>query len=261
VKTTQREDEWLKKYASDDFNREFNDYFDRQFREPYRSTVAFCNWLEATGVLRVDSEQKILDIGTGKGANVYYMGKRYPYSQFVGIDINKGFIREGDAFLRNAGLTNCRLRYGDLYDLPEEIVINRFDGIISYQTLSWLPDFRVPLINFMKLKPKWIAVTSLFYEGNVNARIEIEQYEELGPEPMRRTFYNVYSLPLVRRLFEQNGFTRFYYTPFEIDIDLAQQESHLMRTHTEKLENGKRIQISGPVLMSWYFLLALRPEE
>ena len=29
-----------------------------------------------------------------------------------------------------------------------------------------------------------------------------------------------------------------------------------MQTYTETLQNGKRLQISGPLLMNWYFIYA-----
>ena len=49
------------------------------------------------------------------------------------------------------------------------------------------------------------------------------------------------------------GFNNIKYKPFEIDIDLAKPVNR-MGTYTEKLENGHRIQISGPLLMPWYFV-------
>lgn len=63
----QRKNEWI-----NIFNK---DYFDRRFAEPYRSTIFFCDWLEKIGLLNSENPIKILDIGTGKGANIYYMAK------------------------------------------------------------------------------------------------------------------------------------------------------------------------------------------
>ncbi|MGZ4881985.1 MAG: hypothetical protein ACXV7G_13160, partial [Halobacteriota archaeon] len=65
----QRLDEWLS------FR---NEYHTQQFREPKRSTVAFCDWLEAMEVLHDDSRLKILDMCSGQGANIAYMAKRFP---------------------------------------------------------------------------------------------------------------------------------------------------------------------------------------
>ena len=82
------------------------DYHNRQFITPYRSTVKFCDWLEQIGALSKQVTYKIMDIGTGKGANLYYMNKRFPNCQYLGIDINNDLIKEGNAFFKNWNLKN-----------------------------------------------------------------------------------------------------------------------------------------------------------
>ena len=59
----QRLDEWI-----DNPNDE---YYDGQFFSPYRSTVKFCDWLEELGLLDIRKPIKLIDIGTGKGANLF----------------------------------------------------------------------------------------------------------------------------------------------------------------------------------------------
>ena len=108
-----------------------------------------------------------------------------------------------------------------------------------------------------QLKADWIALTSLFYEGNVNCKITIQDYNvSLARKPYKEAFYNIYCLGLVKELFKKCGYSRFDYIPFEIDIDLPKPKTKGMGTYTERLANGKRIQISGPLLMNWYFILA-----
>ncbi len=246
----QRTDEWIKNYNKD--------YFDRQFAEPYRSTVAFCDWLENTKTLDKSSTKKILDIGTGKGANLYYMAQRFRASQFVGVDINPDFVEEGNNILKSKNMTNqCLLEVGDIYNFDRKFV-NRFEGIVSYQTLSWLPDYKEPLQSISGLNAEWIALTSLFYDGDVNCKIEIEEYNQSIHHEPKRTFYNIYSLRLIEEFFKNVGYSRVSYVPFEMDIDLARPNHRIMGTYTEKLESGRRIQISGPLLMNWYFVMAKR---
>ena len=38
---------------------------------------------------------------------------------------------------------------------------------------------------------------------------------------------------------------------FNIDIDVAKPPINQMGTYTEKLDNGKRLQISGNIIQSW----------
>jgi ubiquinone/menaquinone biosynthesis C-methylase UbiE len=246
----QRTTEWLNK------NEVNTDYHDRQFRTPYRSTLAFCSWLETEALIHPGSQLRILDLCSGAGANTYHMSNRYPNSSFVGVDINPDLVAQGNAFVESHGIRNCRLEVGDIYDLDARYV-SEFDGVVFLQTLSWLPEFEGPIRAIARLSPKWIALTSLFYDGQVSCTNEVTEYDD-GLKPTRTSFYNVYSLPVVRRFLESNGYHDVVSTPFEMDVDLPKPNQRLMSTYTEKLEDGHRLQLSGPLLMPWYFVAARR---
>jgi SAM-dependent methyltransferase len=232
------------------------EYYEKQLKNPYRSTVLFCQWLESFGLLDKNRKDKILDIGAGMGGQIYYMAKKYPKSFFVGIDINPILVKIGNEFFWKSKQVNCKLLKEDLYALNKKH-IGQYKGIVSYQTLSWLPDYKLPIKKMAELKADWITITSLFYEGDVNCKITIQDYDvPLARKPYKEAFYNIYCLRLVRELFEKCGYSRFNYIPFEIDIDLPKPKTKGMGTYTERLANGKRIQISGPLLMNWYFILA-----
>lgn len=232
------------------------EYHQKQFKEPYRSTVKFCDWLEIQGCITPQARLNILDIGAGAGANIYYMNERFPNAKFWGIDINDQLVNLGNYHMENTQKENCKLEVGNLYDLDTKYK-NAMDGIISIQTLSWLPDYKTALEKMMDVQPSWIALTSLFFDGKVNCHIEIEDYTiKIDGQSCRDSFYNVYSLDLVRSLFEEHGYEDFRYVPFEIDIDLSKPNTKGMGTYTEKLDDGRRIQLSGPILMPWYFVLA-----
>lgn len=246
----QRTAEWLDK------NKVNTDYHDRQVREPYRSTIAFCDWLETERLVSPESELRVLDLCSGTGANIYHMSKRYPKSTFLGVDINPDNVERGNAFFQSGGVDECRLEVGDIYNLDPRYV-SKFDGVVSFQSLMALPEFVGPLRAMAKLAPRWIALTSLFYDGPVSCTIDIAEYDA-GLEPNRSGFYNVYSLPVVRKHMRANGYRDFRFTPFEIDVDLPKSREGLMSTYTERLEDGRRLQISGPLLMPWYFIAAIR---
>jgi hypothetical protein len=247
----QRLDEWI--------TNKNDDYADRQFKTTYRSTVKFCDWLEQLGALSQKSTCNILDIGTGKGANLYYMQKRFSKCQFEGIDINNDYIKEGNAFFESEKISSCKLEYGDLYELHSEKYAGRFEGVVSYQTLSWLPEYEIALTEMIKLNPEWISLTSLFYEGLIDAKIEIHSYNNPREKKSSRTIsYNTYSLPRLENFFFEKGYKIFKFCPFEIDIDLPKPADLYMQTYTQKLNDGKRLQISGPLLMNWFFIFAAK---
>ncbi len=101
-----------------DLSPQLKQYHLRQFTTPYRSTVAFCSWLEAMNTLGPDYHRRIADLGTGASANIYYLAKRYAGAQLLGIDINRELIALGNQRLRNDGLVNASLEWGDLFNLP-----------------------------------------------------------------------------------------------------------------------------------------------
>jgi ubiquinone/menaquinone biosynthesis C-methylase UbiE len=242
----QRTTEWIEKVDTK--------YHERQFKEPYRSTVAFCDWLEEIGYIRNDSHLRIIDLASGQGANIYYMGKRYPQSAFIGVDINPDLVTSGNKFFQDKGIRNCHLELGDIYKLDEKYA-SKFDGIVSFQTLSWLPEWKEPIIAMSKIHAKWIALSSLFHDGPISCTIEVQTYNTTL-QPYIESFYNVYSLPVVKTFLSEIGYSNFRSTPFEIDIDLPKPDTKGMGTYTEKLQNEHRLQISGPLLMPWYFIAA-----
>lgn len=187
------------------------------------------------------------------------MKKRFPGYNFTGLDINEELIKEGNSFLQQENI-GCKIEYGDLYNLDIKKLANRFEGVISYQTLSWLPEYEKALLEMIKLNPNWISLTSLFYDGLVDCKIEIQEFSSPKDKKSDKTcFYNIYSLPRVENFFFENGYQVFKSIPFEIDIDLPKPEHSKMQTYTQKIvDENKRLQISGPLLMSWVFIYAAK---
>lgn len=233
----QRTTEWVEKVDKQ--------YHERQFQEPYRSTIIFCNWLEEIGYINPDSQLTLLDLACGEGANLYYMGKRYPKSKFIGVDINSELVTTGNKYFVENGIANCHLESGDIYNLSDKF-ISSVDGILSFQTLSWLPEFKSPIKAMSKLQAKWIALTSLFYDGPLSCNIEVQDYDDQC-NSVKECFYNVYSLPVVRNYLENVGYSNFLSKPFQIDIDLAKPNHKGRGTYTETISDGSRLQISGPL--------------
>lgn len=163
-------------------------YHDRQFAEPYQSTVSFCDWLTSLGAMEAETG-RICDLGCGKGANLYYLSKRFPNCQFVGLDIDEDLIRDGSDLLSKSSVLNCRLSVGDLHRAGSYFTRGEFDGLISLQTLSWLPGYEKALDAMVSLLPKWIALTSLFYDGPVEAKTVITQFDHAQSEDVKNAFF------------------------------------------------------------------------
>jgi len=242
-------EDWLKESKSGPTK-----YHTAQYAKPYRSTVAFHNWLKDKDLFRTGA--KIADIPSGMGAPLSYFATMEPQCDFTGLDFDPVLVRESaDHF---AGISNACIEQGDMYDLSQ-YACRSFDGVMSLATLSWEGNGFQPLLeSFVKINPGWIAVSSLFYDGPVNATIHIQDYSKpVEGKPYKDAFYNCYSLSLVEQFLVDLGYS-LESIPFEIDCDLEPPADKGMATFTEMLKDGRRIQISGPLLMNWHFLLARR---
>jgi SAM-dependent methyltransferase len=229
------------------------DYHLGQWETPKRSTSAFADFASE----RLARSRSVLDIGSGAGAATAQLARRHPGVRFTGLDYLDELASIASRLAAANGPDNVRFHQGDWYALQPT---TDYDGVVSLQTLSWLPDYREPLEQvFRQLRPEWLAITSLFYPGDISCRIEVEEHQKA-----KKCFYNVYSIPAVARLCEQEGYLLERAEAFEIDIDLpAPADLDSMGTYTRRvLDPGhgtpSRIQISGPLLMNWHMLMIVR---
>lgn len=233
-------------------------YHARQFETPYRSTIAFVEWLGKYVDFSKGKINNILDLACGAGANLVYLRDMYPTIHYTGFDIDMKLIEMGNKILNLKGYDNCILEYGDWYN-PNMNYKNTFDGIISLQTLSWLPEYKTAIEKMLAYNPKWIALSSLFYEGKINYTIKLEDYTRPNEEQdFSEYYYNIYSLPLVKSLFAEYGYTNFQFHPFNIDIDIEKPkvDGGGLGTYTIKTAEGKNLQVSGGLMLPWYFIYA-----
>lgn len=109
---------------------------------------------------------RVLELGCAQGGNLIPMAARYPASEFVGIDLSRGQVEEGQAFIERTGLANIRLLHGDIAALPDDL--GEFDFIIAHGVYSWVPEFvREELLAACHrlLKPQGIAYISFNVEA------------------------------------------------------------------------------------------------
>ena len=83
-------------------------YHCKQHKKIYGSTVEFVKFIETYINL---NKKNIIDLGCGSGANTIYLAKKYPQSNFLGIDSDRRLIVIGNKFKKNKN--NIKFEIGD----------------------------------------------------------------------------------------------------------------------------------------------------
>lgn len=220
------------------------DYHLKQWSEPYRSTVHFADFLED----RLEIADAVIDAGCGGGAPTWYLANRFLNCAFTGIDESKELIaharRARNLDFEVDDLTSLRVRFG-------------IDGVVLMQTLHCFPSPQIPIHQIAtRIRPQWIAFSTLIYEGNINCKIIVSE-----PDRPRESYYNVYGLPGISAVLGSEGYGIVRYKPFKIDVDLPRPNNpDIMKTYTLATESSK-IQCSGPLVLPWGFCLFERRHD
>jgi SAM-dependent methyltransferase len=188
----------------------------------------------------------VYDLGCGAGGPTAYLAKSFPNCDFLGLDISEQLISHALVHKRD----NLSFMFADLENL---VSAEDVDGVVLLQVLSWLEDYCVPLAMVInRLKPRWLAFSTLLYDGNIDCRITVN--EVFRP---RWSFHNIYSLPRLNVWMKETcGYRLAKAEPFAIDIDLPKPaDPDVMGTYTLELKSGGRLQCSGPLHLPWYFAL------
>ena len=96
-----------------------------------------------------------------------------------------------------------------------------------------------------------IFLSSLFYEGDIDFEIKVREFKKESGQDGFNSYYNVYSLPQFKKFVYSLGVKNIEVYNFDIDIDIPRPPIDQMGTYTVKLENSKKLQISGAVVMYW----------
>src|SRR5579864_3984248 len=91
-----------------------------------------------SALLPTDGIDDFLDVGTGTGRMLELFGPRVEHA--VGIDLAREMLAVARANLERAGLRNCSLRQGDMYQLP--LASESFDAAVFHQVLHYAEDPR-----------------------------------------------------------------------------------------------------------------------
>jgi SAM-dependent methyltransferase len=199
----------------------------------------------------LDDGTSVLDAACGIGHLLPIVRELSPACRYVGVDLAEAHVAAGNELA--AGDARASFVAGDAERLPE-LLDERFDVAISWKALMVAEDFAPMLESLMGVTKRHLFVASLFYEGDIDFQIRVTQNDNARRGFGGRTFYNVYSLPRFTAEVERHGGKVAHAERFEIGIDLPRADPNSMGTYTERLPDGRRLQISGALLMPWWIL-------
>ena len=106
------------------------------FPETHPETLALLGRL--FGLDPADPDRcRVLELGCASGGNLIPMAFQARTSRFVGIDLSRQQIAQGQRLLDRLSLDNVELRAADIQDLAADF--GPFDFIIAHGVFSWVP--------------------------------------------------------------------------------------------------------------------------
>ena len=190
----------------------------------------------------------ILDACCGIGHISYFLSDISPTSRFLGIDQTAYLIEAAKKLCKDT--SNVSFEVGDLYDVAKKYR-KKFDISINWKTLSWLPYYDDAMKALVRMTKKHIFISSLFYDGDIDFITQVRTFKLQSSKDGFNIYYNVYSFPRFKRFVKSLGARAIVAHDFEIPIDLPRGDINSTGTYTVKLQNGKRLQLSGAVVMYW----------
>ena len=80
---------------------------------------------------------RVLELGCASGGNVIPLALAHPRSQFVGIDLSRRQIEDGQRVASELGLSNLQLHATSILDVGQELGV--FDYVLAHGVYSWVP--------------------------------------------------------------------------------------------------------------------------
>lgn len=227
-----------------------NNYFKKQVKKPLLSTIEFFKFLNKFGLLNY---RCLIDAGCGNGANLAFLKKKYRIKQkLIGFDSAKDLIKV--AKKNNKKFQNIQFIVENINNIKNtNILKNKGCGIISLQVLSFLKDYKKAILNLSKINPDFISVSSLFWESDLSFNVDI--FKSNNSKKEKLVNYNIYSLPAFNLFLKSIGFKYIKILKFIPKKNIYTSDKKKLGTYTINYKKEK-IQISGPILMNWYFIIA-----
>jgi methyltransferase-like protein/cyclopropane fatty-acyl-phospholipid synthase-like methyltransferase len=182
---------------------------------------------------------RVLEMGTGRGANLLGMASSLPNSKFVGVELSKRQNDEAIANAAAAGASNIEYKNMSISDIDDSF--GEFDYIIAHGVFSWVP---------REVQEKMFEVCGKHLKPQGIAYISYNTYPGWHMRGMIRDMMNIHSGPFkdpVQRIQQARALLDFLVkqcrqenTPYgmflkqELDLLSKQSDNYLFHDHLEE---------------------------
>jgi SAM-dependent methyltransferase len=191
---------------------------------------------------------RVLDAACGIGHLSQMVAEVSPGSSYLGVDQTPYLVEQARELW--SGNERATFEQGDVCSLPTKYP-KHFDVTISWKTVSWLPYYEDMVRALVDVTRGHVFLSSLFYDGDIDFEIKVREFRKESGRDGFSGYYNVYSYPRFREFVRSLGVKAVHADDFAIGIDIPRGPVDQMGTYTERLEDGRRLQLSGVVLMAW----------
>ena len=167
------------------------DYFKNQLKTPYESTKEIFNFLSSN--IKDFSSQKILDVGTGSGANAFLM--KITVGEIVGLDLHKEYVDMAIEYKQKNFDKHKNVNF--LVDdfMNTEIKMTLMNNVS--QTISFVEN-GTEMPKILSQNADWILLSSLFYDGLIELESLIKVFQDDNQENYKLKKYTTFSIPMVK---------------------------------------------------------------
>ena len=223
-----------------------------QYKKTYQSTLAFESFLKK----KINDTSMIIDIGCGQGGTLSYYCRKYNKLKFIGLDYRNYNVKISRYLSKKYKIKNVEFFQVDLLKRNfkkklKNLKIKNPIGIISEKTFCTFKKLDLVLDNLISLKPEFIAINSLFYEGDMDVYTHITGKQN---ENNVDGDFNIHSLQKLKKYLK-----KFKYRITKVNDFFPEKKiisNRLKRgTYTLETEMSKRTMFSGPVYLPWKFVM------
>jgi trans-aconitate methyltransferase len=225
---------------------------------------------EQLGLLTLQGDERILDVGCGDGKITAEIAVRVPRGSVLGVDPSADMVRFASSRFGPAHLGNLRFEVADVRSL---LYRNQFDLIVSFNALHWVPEQGKALTSIRAaLKSDGRAMLRLVPRGE---RKSLEAViDDVRKRPRWAGYFTGFRMPYVhftpeeyRALAERSGLRVLGLTVQDKAWDFKTREAFQAFGHatfvewTRHVPPGEWPEFISEVLDAYHVAAAERPEE